>query len=120
MNNYINNVQLLGHLGQDPEIINISAETNLVKLSLATNEPYKDKNGEFQTKTQWHTLVAWGGLGNRMAEKLVKGNHILVNGKIEYKSWEANDGTKRKSTEIRVGSFLQLDKKKSEKFQLDK
>ena len=113
MNNYINRVQLLGHLGQDPEVVTISADTSLVKLNLATNRIYKDKNGDFQTKTQWHSLVAWGALGERMAKKLVKGNFLLVSGSLEYRSWESKEGVKRNSTEIRLDSYMHLDKKKA-------
>ena len=114
MNNYINHVQLVGHLGQDPEIITIAGGTSLVKVSIATNEPYKDKNGDFQNNTQWHNLVAWGKLGERMSTKLSKGNYVLVTGKIENKTWEAKDGSKRKGTDIRVQAYLHLDKKRVE------
>ena len=114
MNNYINHVQLVGHLGQDPEVITLAGGNSLVKVSIATNETYKDKNGEFQNNTQWHNLVIWGKLGERMSNKLSKGNYVLITGKIENKSWETKEGDKRKSTDIKVNAYLHLDRKRSE------
>ncbi|MCL4168064.1 UNVERIFIED_CONTAM: hypothetical protein GTU68_003301 [Idotea baltica] len=112
MNNHTNHVQLIGHLGQDPEIKEVGNGTALVKLSIATNESYKDKNGEFQTKTQWHNLVAWGKLGERMASRVSKGNQILVTGRLENQSWEDKDGIKKYATNIRIDNFINFDKKK--------
>ena len=114
MNNYINSVQLVGHLGQDPEIKSIGDGASLIKMSLATNETYKDKKGEFQVKTLWHNLTAWRGLADHMAKNLKKGSHILVNGKINYNEWEAKDGSKRYGTEIVVQEYMHIDRKKSE------
>ncbi len=114
MKNYINFVQLVGHLGMDPEIMTLSSGTSLVKVNLATNEPYKDKDGVYQTKTQWHRLVAWGGLADHMATKLTKGNQVLINGRIENKTWENKEGVKQFSTDIVVREYMLLDKKKVE------
>lgn len=114
MNNHINHVQLIGHLGHDPEIKEVGKGTTLVNIRLATNETYKDKNGEYQTNTQWHNLVAWGKLAEIMANKVQKGNFIMVTGKLENNSWEAKDGTKRITTNIRIDNFLNFDRKKAE------
>lgn len=113
MKNYINYVQLVGHLGMDPEITKIGEDKSLVKLSLATNEPYKDKNGNFQNNTQWHRIIAWGGLAENMASKLTKGNHVLINGRIQHSTWENNEGEKQTSTDIVVREYLHLDWKKA-------
>ncbi len=111
MKKYINRVQLLGHLGQDPEVKPTSNST-LVKLRIATNESYKDKKGEYQDYTQWHTLVAWGKLAENMADKLRKGSHLLVNGKLSNSQWEGKDGAKRYSTEVLVRDYIHLNKPK--------
>lgn len=113
MKNYINYVQLVGHLGMDPEILKIGNDRSLVKFSLATNEPFKDKEGTFQTNTQWHRIVAWGPLAERMAVQLAKGNHILVNGRIQHSTWENKEGQKQTGTDIVVREYLHLDKKKA-------
>ena len=113
MKNYINYVELVGHLGADPEIVKIGNGKSLVKFSLATNEPYKDKEGNFQDITQWHRIVAWGGLAERMASKLIKGNHILINGRIQHSSWENKEGQKQYGTDIVVREYMQIDKQKA-------
>ncbi len=111
MKNYINSVQLIGHLGNDQEIKSIENGSVLTKMNLATNETYKDKEGNFQVLTQWHNITAWGSLAEHMSKKLSKGSHILVNGRIRNSSWQAQDGTKRYGTEIVVREYMLLDKK---------
>lgn len=114
MKNYINFVQLLGHLGTDPEIQSLSNGNSMVRINLATNEPYRDKDGNYQTKTQWHRLVAFGGLADNMATKLAKGNQVLINGRIENNSWENKDGVRQYGTSIIIREYMLLEKKKVE------
>jgi len=114
MKNYINKVQLLGHLGQDPEIKSINENMSLVKMTLATNESFKDKNGEYQTKTQWHNLTAWGKLATNMADKLGKGSFVLINGKLEHNSWEDKAGNKKYGTNVVVQDYLLVQKSVAE------
>ena len=117
MKNFINQVQLVGHLGHDPEMINFSSGSSLVKLRVATNESYKDKSGNYNDVTQWHTVSAWGKLAERMASKLAKGQHVLISGKLENRSWEDKEGNKRYMTQVKARNFAVLDKKRKEEKQ---
>ena len=105
MRNLTNQVQLIGHLGMDPEMINLPSGKNLLRLTLATNEYYRDKNGEFQSVTQWHSLKAWGGLAKLMSKELAKGAKLIVFGKLEHRSYETPNGEKRKSSEVKIDDF---------------
>ena len=111
MKNFVNQVQLVGHLGHDPEMITFATGSNLVKLRIATNESYKDKNGVYNDITQWHTVSAWGPLAERMAKSLSRGQRVLISGKIENRSWETKEGQKRFSTQVKARDFALLEKK---------
>ena len=74
----MNQLYLLGNLGKDPE-----AMDNGCKFSLATNESWKDKNGEWQKKTTWHTVMVWGDRGTKLLGKIKKGEKVFVSGKLE-------------------------------------
>ncbi len=110
MNALRNKVQLIGHLGQDPEIINLDSGKILAKFSIATNEVYKDTNGEKVTDTQWHNIVAWGKTAEIVAQYLVKGNEVAVEGKLMHRSYESKEGEKRYITEVRCNELLMLGK----------
>ncbi len=112
MKNFVNQVQLVRHLGHDPEMVSFASGSNLVKLRIATNESYKDKEGNYNDVTQWHTVSAWGGLAERMASSLVKGQHVLITGKLENRSWEDKEGNKRYMTQVKAREFALLEKKK--------
>lgn len=108
MNNIRNKVQLIGNVGQTPEIITIQKGKKLVNITLATNEFYKDSNGDKKTETQWHNLVAWGKTAEIIENFVKKGEEIAVEGKIIYENYEAKDGTKRYATKIRISEILML------------
>ena len=110
MNALRNKVQLIGHLGQDPEIINLDSGKKLAKFSLATNEIYKDAQGEKVTETQWHNVVAWGKTADIIEQYLVKGNEVAVEGKLTHRSYESKEGEKRYITEVRCNELLMLGK----------
>ncbi len=110
MNALRNKVQLIGHLGQDPEIINLDSGKMLAKFSVATNEVYRDANGEKVTDTQWHNIVAWGKTAEIVAQYLGKGNEVAVEGKLVHRSYESKEGEKRYITEIRCNELLMLGK----------
>lgn len=112
MNNLRNKVQLIGHIGQAPEIISFDSGNKLAKLTLATNETYKNAKGEKMTDTQWHNLVAWGKTADIIEKFLVKGQEIAIEGKLVNKSFETKDGDKRYKTEIQVNELLMLGSKK--------
>lgn len=103
----VNKVILIGNLGKDPELKHTSNGTAVATMTVATNERYKDKNGEWQDKTEWHTVVLWQRLAEIAAEYLKKGRSVYVEGRLQTRSWEDKQGQKRYTTEI-VASDLVL------------
>ena len=106
-----NKVQLIGNLGNNPEVINLESGKKLVKLSLATNENYKDANGNKQTKTDWHTLIAWGKTADIAEKYLEKGKEIAIQGKLSSRIYETKEGEKRYVTEVIVNEILMFGNK---------
>lgn len=107
----INKVTLIGHLGRDPELRTLEGGVSVVKFSLATNENYRDKNGEWQTLTEWHDIVAWRQLAEKAAKDFHKGSLVYVEGKITHRKWQDKENQDRYSTEIVANSLRGLDKK---------
>jgi len=110
MNTLRNKVQLIGNLGNDPEIITLDSGKKLARFSLATNEHYKDANGQKQTKTDWHNLVAWGKTAEIVEKYISKGKEIAIEGKLTSRSYDDSDGNKRYITEVNVNELLMLSK----------
>ena len=110
MNALRNRVQLIGNLGNDPEIINLDEGGKLAKFAIATNETYKNAKGEKVTDTQWHNVVAWGKTAEIVENYLNKGKEVAVEGKLTTRSYETKDGEKRYITEIRCNELLMLGK----------
>ncbi|WP_299250287.1 single-stranded DNA-binding protein [uncultured Lacinutrix sp.] len=108
MNTLRNKVQLIGNLGQDPEIINLESGKKLARFTLATNESYKNAQGEKITDTQWHQVVAWGKTADVIEKYVVKGKEIAIDGKLTTRSWEDKDGLKRYTTEVVCNELLML------------
>lgn len=111
MNNLRNKVQLIGNLGNDPEIKIFDSGKKKVKLSLATSDNYQNANGENVEQTQWHTVVGWGKSADIAEKYLKKGSEIAIEGKIEYRSYEDKNGEKRYFTEIMLNELMMLGKK---------
>lgn len=107
----INKVTLIGHLGKDPEIRHLEGGVSVVKFTLATNESYRDKSGEWQTLTEWHDIVAWRLLAEKAAKDFHKGSLVYVEGKITHRKWQDKEGQDRYSTEIVANTLRGLDKK---------
>ena len=105
-----NKVQLIGNLGQDPEIVNLDNGGKLAKFSVATNEIYKNSKGEKVTDTQWHNVVAWGKTAEIVENYLAKGNEVAVEGKLVHRSYENKEGEKRYITEIKCNELVMLGK----------
>lgn len=105
-----NKVQLIGNLGNDPEIINLESGKLLAKFSIATNETYKNANGEKVTDTQWHNVIAWGKTASIVEKYLVKGKEVAIEGKLTNRTWENEDKQKRYFTEIVANELLLLGK----------
>jgi single-strand DNA-binding protein len=105
----LNKVMLIGRLGQDPEVRYTQSNTAVATLSVATSERYKDGNGEQQERTEWHRVVAWGRLAEICQQYLNKGSLIYVEGPIQTRQWEDNQGQKRYTTEIKALQMTMLD-----------
>lgn len=112
MNSIKNSVQLIGHLGKDVDFKSLEDGKSLAKFTLATNEYYKNNNGEKMQNTQWHNVVAWNKLAENMNQLLTKGNEVLVRGKLMHSSYEDSNGNKRYVSEVVVNEFIKLSKKK--------
>ena len=111
MNNLKNRVQLIGHLGADPEVKNFDGGSKLAKLSLATSDVYTNAKGEKVDETQWHNVVLWGKQADVAGQYLKKGAEVMIEGKITYRKYTDKDGIDRYFTEIKGESLLMLGKK---------
>jgi single-strand DNA-binding protein len=104
----VNKVILIGNLGKDPELRYTPSGTAVASFSLATNERYKDKEGNWQDRTEWHKIVAWQRLAEIAGEYLKKGRTCYIEGRLQTRSWDDKEsGQKKYSTEI-VASDLVL------------
>jgi single-strand DNA-binding protein len=108
--NLRNRVQLIGHLGADPEITSLDSGKKLAKIALATNEVYYNDKGEKVTDTQWHQAVAWGKLADVVEKYVSKGKEVALEGKLLHRSYEDRNGDKKYSTEVIISDLLLLGK----------
>lgn len=104
----VNRVILIGNLGRDPEVRRLENGAVVAKFSIATNENYRDKSGEWQTLTEWHDIVTWRSLAERAETQLKKGTPVYIEGKLTHRTWEDQDGNKRKTTEVVANYFRSL------------
>ena len=104
----LNQVQLIGNLGNDPEVRSTTGGSRVATFSLATSYEWKNQSGDKQEKTQWHRVVVWGKLADIVEEYVHKGDKLYVSGRIEYRQWEDKDGQTRYSTEIIAESMIML------------
>jgi len=114
MNNLKNSVQLIGHLGKNPELMELEGGKKLAKLSIATKDIYNNAKGEKIVDTQWHNIVAWGKTAELMEVLLRKGNEVAINGKLLHRSYEDKNGTKRFITQVQVHEFMLLNRAKKD------
>ncbi len=105
----INKVILIGNLGQDPELRYTGSGTAVCNMRLATNESYKDSNGELVEKTEWHSVVAWARLAEICGEYLKKGSQVYFEGSLQTRQWEDKDGNTRYTTEVKAREMMMLD-----------
>ncbi|WP_142784118.1 single-stranded DNA-binding protein [Changchengzhania lutea] len=103
-----NKVQLIGNVGNEPEITNLESGKKVAKFSIATNESYKDSKGEKVTNTQWHNIVAWGKIAEIVEKYVGKGKEVALEGKLTSRSYETKAGEKRYVTEVVVDEILLL------------
>lgn len=109
----VNKVILLGRLGQDPELKYTPSGAAVTNFNIATNEIWKDNDGNKKERTEWHRIVLWRRLAEIAGEYLKKGSKIYVEGRLQTRSWEDKDGIKRYITEV-VGDTLTMLDSKSE------
>jgi single-strand DNA-binding protein len=105
-----NKVQLIGHVGQEPEIKSLEGGKKLANLSLATNEVYYRDNGDKVEKTEWHRITAWGKTAEIIEKYVSKGKEIGIEGKLTHRSYDDKDGNKRYVTEVVASEILLLGK----------
>ncbi len=104
----VNKVILIGNLGRDPEMKYTPGGQAVTRLGLATNERWKDKNGEFQERVEWHTVVCWGKLAETASQYLTKGQSVYIEGRLQTRTWEDKENKKHYSTEIIANEMVML------------
>lgn len=105
----VNKVILVGHLGRDPEVRYTPQGTAVATLNVATNERFKDKDGNWQDRTEWHRVVAWQRLAEIAGEYLKKGSQLYVEGRLQTRSWDdKSSGEKKYSTEVVANDLVLL------------
>ena len=111
MNTLKNKVQLIGNLGNAPEVKTMDGGKKLARISLATNETYKNAKGEKVTETQWHNVIAWDKKAEIVEKYFTKGLEVLIEGKLINRNYTDKDGIKRYTTEVQATELLILTKK---------
>lgn len=106
MNGLRNKVTLIGNLGMDPEVKQTDGGHKLAKVSIATNESYKDSKGEKITETMWHNLIAWGKTAEFIGKYLQKGSEVVVEGKLINRNYTDKNGVKKYITEVQVNDLV--------------
>jgi len=111
MNALKNKVQLIGNLGNTPEVKTTENGKKLVRFSIATNETYRNSKGEKVMETQWHNVIAWGKVAEIAEKYLVKGSEVAIEGKLMNNNYTDKDGNKKYNTEVQVHELLLLGNK---------
>lgn len=106
-----NKVQLIGNLGGSPEVKNTESGKKLARFSIATNEIYRNANGEKIKETTWHNIVAWGKVADIVEKFLNKGSEVAIEGKLISRSYTDKEGVKKYITEVQVNDLLMLGSK---------
>lgn len=103
-----NMIQVIGRLGKDVEVKTFESGSTLCKFSIATNDYYRNTEGEMVTETQWHNVAAWGKIAQRMSTALQKGSEVVIQGKLTYNSYEDKEGNMRYFPEIKASDFVRV------------
>ncbi|OYU83215.1 MAG: single-stranded DNA-binding protein [Flavobacterium sp. BFFFF2] len=106
-----NRVQLIGNVGQDPEVKTVGNNRKVANLTLATNDHYYNDAGEKVEQTEWHRLTAWGKTAEIIEKYVTKGKEIGIQGKLTHRSYEDKDGSKKYVTDVVVDEVLLLGSK---------
>lgn len=107
-----NKVQLIGNLGNNPEVRTIESGKKMARFSIATNETYRNAKGEKITETQWHNIIAWGKVADIAQQFLSKGSEVAIEGKLVNRNYTDKEGNKRYTTEVVVNEILMLGEKR--------
>jgi single-strand DNA-binding protein len=107
----VNKVILIGNLGKDPDVMTLDNGVKFANVRIATNENYKDREGNWVEQTEWHSVVLWRWLAEK---NLVKGDTVYVEGKLKTRSWDDKDGNKRYTTEVVADKVLKISRSASE------
>ena len=107
----LNRAQIIGNLTRDPEVRQIPGGTTVTTFTIATNFSWTDSSGARQERTEFHSIVAWRKLGEICGQYLKKGSKVFIEGRIQTRDWEGEDGAKRYKTEIVTDNMIMLDKK---------
>lgn len=110
MSSSLNRVILIGHLGQDPKLSYTQSGQAVANLRMATSERFKDKDGQWTDRTEWHSVVVWGKPAEFCGQYLAKGALVAVEGKLQTRKWQDKDGQDRYSTEVVAQSVQGLSK----------
>ena len=105
----VNKVMLVGNLGKDPEVRYTGSGVAVATFSVATNESWKDQDGNAQERTEWHNIVAWRKLAEICGQYLKKGSKIWLEGRLQYRTYDDKNGVKRYVTEIVMNEMVMLD-----------
>lgn len=108
MSRSLNKATLIGNLGTDPEVRSTNSGTRVATLSIATSRRWTSRSGEQQEKTEWHRVICWDKLADICEKYMKKGDRVYVEGRIEYRQWEGQDGQKKYTTEIRALEMIML------------
>ena len=107
---YLNNVQLIGNVGNDPDI-RVYNDTKFATFKVATTKRFRDRSGEQREQTQWHTCSASGNIAEVVEKYIKKGASVFVSGELTYRTWQDKDGNDRTSTEVKLYTVQMLDKR---------
>jgi single-strand DNA-binding protein len=108
MSRSLNKATIIGNLGAEPEVRSTNSGTRVATLSIATSRRWKSRTGEQQEKTEWHRVVCWDRLAEIVERYLKKGDRVYIEGRIEYRQWEGQDGQTKYTTEIRANEMIML------------
>ena len=110
MNAMKNRVQLIGHVGNEPEIKNFEGGKKVANLTIATNDSYRNEKGDKVEQTEWHKVTAWGKTAEIIEKYVSKGKEVAIEGKLSHRSYDDKNGEKRYITEVVVSEILLMGK----------
>ena len=110
MNAMKNRVQLIGHVGNEPEIKTFDGGKKLANLTIVTNDTYRNDKGDKVEQTEWHKVTAWGKTADIIEKYVTKGKEVAIEGKLTHRSYEDKNGEKRYITEVIVNEILLIGK----------